>query len=52
MGGEEFTITGTFLNPDRDCTSKGEVFIGPNKAEIISWTDTAITAKVSFEIIF
>ena len=52
MGGEEFTITGTFLNPDRDCTNKGEVFIGPNKAEIISWTVTAITAKVSFEMIF
>ena len=45
MGGEEFTISGTFLKPDRDCTTNGEVFIGPNKAEVISWTDTLITAK-------
>ena len=43
IGGETFTLSGNGFTNEPDC--EGNVFVGNNKAKIISWSDTEIVAE-------
>ena len=44
IGGEEFTISGSNLDPQSNCDDSA-LFIGAEMAEIISWSDSEIVAR-------